>query len=159
MARGVNKVILVGNLTRDLDIRYTPSGACVASFGIATSEQWKDKNSGERQERTEFHNIVVFGKLAEICGNYLVKGSQIYCEGSLFTEKWTDKNGTDRYSTKIKMKDMQMLGDKSKSDQSQGQQQQQRPAQSQGSIPDIGDNAAPVASGADDNAFDDDIPF
>jgi single-strand DNA-binding protein len=110
MARGVNKVILVGNLGKDPEIRYMPSGGAVANVTIATSEQWKDKQSGEMQERTEWHNVVFYDRLAEIVGEYLKKGSQVYVEGSIRTRKWQDKEGKDRYTTEIIARDMQMLG-------------------------------------------------
>lgn len=110
MARGVNKVILVGNLGKDPEVRYMPSGGAVANVTLATSEQWKDKQSGEQKERTEWHNVVFYQRLAEIVGEYLKKGSQIYVEGSLRTRKWQDKNGNDRYTTEIVASDMQMLG-------------------------------------------------
>ncbi len=110
MARGVNKVILIGNLGRDPEVRYMPSGSAVANVALATSEQWKDKQSGEQQERTEWHNVVFFNRLAEIVGEYLKKGSQVYVEGSLRTRKWQDKSGNDRYSTEIVASEMQMLG-------------------------------------------------
>ena len=110
MARGVNKVILVGNLGKDPEVRYMPSGGAVANITIATSENWKDKQSGERQERTEWHNVVFFNRLAEIAGEYLRKGSKVYVEGSLRTRKWQDKNtGMDRYTTEIVASEMQML--------------------------------------------------
>jgi len=162
MARGVNKVILVGNCGKDPETRYTPSGAAVTNISIATTESWKDKNTGERQDKTEWHNIVFFGRLAEIAGEYLKKGSQVYVEGSLTTEKWTDKSGNDRYTTKIKANEMQMLGGRGDGNFGGGnnnfQQQNQQPAQQQ-SQPQQQQNAAPAFSGADDNAFDDDIPF
>lgn len=110
MARGVNKVILIGNLGRDPEVRYMPSGSAVANVTLATSEQWKDKQSGDQQERTEWHNVVFFGRLAEIAGEYLKKGMQVYVEGSLRTRKWQDKNGQDRYTTEIIANEMQMLG-------------------------------------------------
>ncbi len=110
MARGVNKVILLGRLGQDPTVRYTAGGAAVTSFSIATSEGWRDKNSGEMQERTEWHNIVIFSRLAEVAGQYLKKGSQVYIEGRLQTRKWTDKNGMDRYTTEIIANEMQMLG-------------------------------------------------
>lgn len=110
MARGINKVILVGNLGRDPEIRYTPSGAAVANVTIATSDQWKDKQTGENQERTEWHRVVFFNRLAEIVGEYLKKGSQIYVEGRLQTRKWQDQSGQDRYTTEIVANEMQMLG-------------------------------------------------
>ncbi len=110
MARGVNKVILVGNLGRDPEIRYSANGQAIANVNIATSESWKDKNTGEKQEKTEWHRIVFFGRLAEIVGEYLKKGSQIYVEGRLQTRKWQDKEGKDRYTTEIVANEMQMLG-------------------------------------------------
>lgn len=110
MARGVNRVILLGRLGKDPEVRYTQGGSAVTSFSIATSESWKDKNTGEKQERVEWHNITMFNRLAEIAGQYLKKGSQIYVEGKLQTRKWTDKNGIDRYSTEIIAHELQMLG-------------------------------------------------
>ena len=110
MARGVNKVILVGNLGRDPEVRYTPGGAAVTNVSIATSESWKDKESGESKERTEWHKVVFFGRLAEIAGEYLKKGRQIYVEGTLRTNKWQDKDGNDRYTTEVIASNMQMLG-------------------------------------------------
>lgn len=110
MARGVNKVILIGNLGRDPEVRYSPNGQAVANVTLATSESWKDKNTGEKQERTEWHRVVFFGRLAEIAGEYLKKGAQIYVEGRLQTRKWQDKDGNDRYTTEIVATDMQMLG-------------------------------------------------
>ena len=110
MARGVNKVILIGNLGQDPEVRYTTSGTAIASFSVATSESWTDKQSGEKQERTEWHRVKVFGKLAEICGEYLAKGRQVYIEGSIRTEKYTDKAGVEKYATDIIAATMQMLG-------------------------------------------------
>ncbi|MFA7593113.1 MAG: single-stranded DNA-binding protein [Thiohalobacteraceae bacterium] len=110
MARGVNKVILVGNLGKDPEVRYMPNGGAVANVAVATSEQWKDKQTGEQKERTEWHNVVFYQRLAEIVGEYLKKGSQIYVEGSLRTRKWQDKSGNDRYTTEIIASEMQMLG-------------------------------------------------
>ena len=110
MARGINKVIIVGNLGADPETRYTGSGSAITSLRIATSEQWMDKQSGERQERTEWHRVKLFGKLAEIAGEYLKKGRQVYIEGSLRTDKYTDKDGIERYSTDIIANEMQMLG-------------------------------------------------
>lgn len=109
-SRGVNKVILIGNLGNDPEVRYTASGAAVANVSLATSEQWKDRESGEQQERTEWHRVVFFGRIAEVVGEYLRKGSQIYVEGRLQTRKWQDKDGNDKYSTEIVANDMQMLG-------------------------------------------------
>ena len=110
MARGINKVILIGNLGADPETRSMPSGMTVANIRIATSESWKDKQSGEQQERTEWHNVALFGRLGEIAAEYLRKGSQVYIEGSLRTRKWQDKEGRDRYTTEIIANDMQMLG-------------------------------------------------
>lgn len=110
MARGINKVILVGNLGGDPEIRYTAGGAAVASFSVATSEQWTDKQSGQKQERTEWHNCTAWGKTAEIIGEYAKKGRQVYVEGKLKTEKYTDRNGVERYATKIVVEVFQLLG-------------------------------------------------
>jgi single-strand DNA-binding protein len=110
MAKGINKVILIGNLGKDPEVKYLPSGSAVCNVTMATSENWKDKESGEKKERTEWHNVVFFGKVAEIAGEYLRKGSQVYVEGSLRTRKWQDKEGKDRYTTEIVVSDMQMLG-------------------------------------------------
>src|SRR5712671_6766718 len=110
MARGVNKVILVGNLGKDPETRYMPSGSAVTNLTLATSESWKDKQTGDPQERTEWHKIAMFGRLAEIAAEYLRKGSQVYIEGKLRTRKWQDKEGKDRYTTEIVADNMQMLG-------------------------------------------------
>jgi single-strand DNA-binding protein len=109
---GINKVIIVGNLGADPEIRYTPSGAAIAKFRVATSEDWKDKTTGEKKERTEWHRITVFGKLGEICGEYLSKGRQVYVEGRLQTSSYEDKEGVKRYSTDIIASDVQFLGSK-----------------------------------------------
>ncbi len=146
MARGVNKVILVGNLGRDPELRYLPSGSAVVNVTVATSESWKDKQSGERQERTEWHNVVFFGRLAEIAGEYLKKGSQVYVEGSLRTRKWQDKEGRDRYTTEIVVSDMQMLGGRGGGGGAPA-------AESAGGG---GERAAAPAPAGE---FDDDIPF
>src|ERR1700756_4143079 len=110
MARGINKVILIGNLGADPETRAMPSGTTVANLRVATSESWRDKQTGEQQERTEWHRVALFGRLAEIAGEYLRKGSQVYIEGSLRTRKWQDKQGNERYSTEIIGNDLQMLG-------------------------------------------------
>ncbi len=152
MARGVNKVILIGNLGRDPEVRYAPNGQAVANVTIATSESWKDKNTGEKQERTEWHRIVFFGRLAEIAGEYLKKGSQIYVEGRLQTRKWQDKDGHDRYTTEIVANDMQMLGSRS------GAGAPSEPAEA--AVAGGGYEAGPARSGKAPGAdFDDDIPF
>ena len=109
MARGINKVILIGNLGNDPEVRYTPSGSAVANITLATNESWRDKQSGDMQERTEWHRIVFFNRLAEIVGEYLRKGSKVYVEGSLRTRKWQDKTGMDRYTTEIIANEMQIL--------------------------------------------------
>ncbi len=116
MSKGVNKVIIVGNLGQDPETRYLSSGGAVTSFSVATSESWKDKQTGQKQERTEWHRIVTFNKLAEICGQYLTKGSKVYIEGKLQTRKWQDQSGQDRYTTEIVASEMQMLGGDRKPD-------------------------------------------
>ncbi|MHB8744249.1 MAG: single-stranded DNA-binding protein [Sulfuricaulis sp.] len=108
-SRGINKVILVGNCGKDAEVKYMPSGTCVANVTVATSESWKDKQTGDKQERTEWHNVVFYARLAEIVGEHLRKGSQVYIEGSLRTRKWQDKEGHDRYTTEIICSEMQML--------------------------------------------------
>lgn len=149
MANGsVNKVILIGNLGQDPKIRYMPSGGAVANFTLATSESWRDKQTGEMKEKTEWHRVCIFGKLAEIAGEYLRKGSQIYVEGSLQTRKRQDQSGQDRYTTEVVVNiggAMQMLGGASKSAGSQPAQQKQPPALAQSNQPPID--------------FEDDIPF
>ena len=111
--RGINKVIVVGNLGADPEVRYSAGGSAICNMRVATSESWKDKDSGEKQERTEWHRVVLFGKLGEIAGEYLKKGRQVYIEGSLRTNKYTDKDGIERYSTDIIATEMQMLGGQS----------------------------------------------
>ncbi|MCB1554905.1 MAG: single-stranded DNA-binding protein [Xanthomonadales bacterium] len=123
MARGINKVILVGNLGADPETRYTASGGAITSIRIATSEAWKDKQTGEQQERTEWHRVKFFGRLAEIAGEYLRKGSQVYVEGSLRTDKYTDKEGIERYTTDIVANEMQMLGGRGDGGGGQGMRQ------------------------------------
>jgi single-strand DNA-binding protein len=109
---GINKVIIIGNLGGDPEVRYTPSGSAVANFNVATSESWKDKNTGEKKERTEWHRIVVWGKLGELCGEYLSKGRQVYVEGRLQTRSYDDKDGVKRYMTEVIATDVQFLGSK-----------------------------------------------
>ena len=148
MARGINKVILVGNLGADPEVRYMPSGSAVTNARIATTDNWKDKQTGEQQERTEWHQVVFFNRLAEIAGEYLKKGSQVYVEGRLQTRKWQDKTGNDRYTTEIVANEMQMLG---------GRGGGGAPSSNMSSSTSAPANApANAASEAD---FDDDIPF
>nr|ELR5130493.1 single-stranded DNA-binding protein [Providencia rettgeri] len=123
-SRGVNKVILIGNLGQDPEIRYMPNGGAVANLTLATSESWRDKQTGEMREKTEWHRVVIFGKLAEVAGEYLKKGSQVYIEGSLQTRKWQDQSGQDRYTTEVVVNiggSMQMLGGRGGDSSSQGQ--------------------------------------
>ena len=117
---GVNKVLLIGRLGRDPEVRYTPDGTAIANFSIATSEEWKDKKTGEKQQRTEWHRIVAFRRLGEICGEYLSKGKQVYIEGRIQTRDWQDKDGNKRYTTEIVASQMQMLGSRDMNDQSGG---------------------------------------
>ena len=146
----VNKVIIVGNLGKDPETRYAPSGDAVTNITIATTETWKDKATGEKREATEWHRVVFFGKLAEIAGQYLKKGSQVYLEGKLKTRKWQDKDGHERYTTEINADELKMLGGKGDGQQSEPQRQQQAPQRQQAQKP---------ASGGGFNEFDDDIPF
>ncbi len=142
----LNKVQLIGRLGKDVDTRYMPSGECVANFSIATSEKWKDKQTGEQKEQTEWHNVVAFKKTAEVCAQYLKKGMLIYCEGKLKTEKYTDKQGIEKYTTKIVIDEMQMLTPKN------GETGQNAPLRFSAQEP-----TQPVPVFADMN--DDDIPF
>jgi single-strand DNA-binding protein len=154
MARGVNKVILVGNCGQDPDTRYMASGGAATNISIATSETWKDKNTGDQQERTEWHRVVFFNRLAEIVGEYVKKGSKVYIEGSLRTRKWQTKDGQDRYTTEIVASEMQMLdgrGGQDGYDQSRSDTMPPMP-QSNASAP-----SAPAQSQS--VSFDDDIPF
>jgi len=157
MARGVNKVILVGNLGADPETRYTASGAAITNINIATSESWKDKQTGENQERTEWHRIVFFSRLAEIAGEYLRKGSQVYIEGSLRTRKWQGQDGQDRYTTEVVASEMQMLG-------SRGGEASRPPAGGgfRDNKPAAQPSQAPAKSApapVEDNFAEDDIPF
>lgn len=180
MARGINKVILIGNVGQDPEVKYMPSGGAVTNISVATSETWKDKNTGQPQERTEWHRVVFFNRLGEIAGEYLRKGSKVYIEGSLRTRKWQAQDGTDRYTTEIVANEMQMLdsrGDNSGSsmggDYGQGYNQgqnfsQPKPAASgpqaapqygnQGGYA-SGGQSAPQQPPAGFDSFDDDIPF
>ena len=149
MARGINKVILVGNLGRDPEVRYMANGQAVANVTIATSETWKDKNTGEQQEKTEWHRVVFFRRLAEIVGEYLKKGSKIYVEGKLQTRKWQDQQGQDRYTTEIIANEMQMLDSRGSGAGANNF--------SESSPPPIEESQSPRMATAGD--FDDDIPF
>jgi len=183
-SRGINKVILVGNLGQEPEVRYMPSGSAVANITLATSDSWRDKATGEQREKTEWHRIAIFGKLAEIAGEYLHKGSQVYIEGQLQTRKWQDQNGQDRYTTEVVVQGfngtMQMLGGRnaqSAGPQGNGgynnNQQPTRPQQAQNMAPQGNYNAAPKQTAQSQQApaqpapsapepnmdFDDDIPF
>ena len=133
--KGINKVILVGNLGKDPEVRYSPSGGAVASISVATSESWKDKNTGNQETRTEWHRVVAFKRLAEIMGEYLKKGSKVYIEGKLQTRKWQDQNGQDRYTTEIVASEMQMLDSKQNQGQQAAQQQSPEPDFNESEIP------------------------
>lgn len=169
-SRGINKVILIGNLGQDPEVRYMPSGGAVANLTLATSESWRDKQTGEQKERTEWHRVVIFGKLAEVAAEYLKKGSQVYIEGSLQTRKWQDQSGQDRYTTEVVVNiggTMQMLGGR----QSGGEQSQSGWGQPQGNSNQFGGQQQPMASKPSPAKpaaptsneppmdFDDDIPF
>ncbi|MFQ5935410.1 MAG: single-stranded DNA-binding protein [Acidiferrobacterales bacterium] len=152
MARGVNKVILIGHLGRDPEVRYSANGQAIANITLATSEGWKDRNTGEKQERTEWHRVVFFGRLAEIAGEYLKKGMQVYVGGRLQTRKWQDKEGNDRYTTEIVAADMQMLGSRA------GAGVPDEGVDSEPATPAPAERrSAQTAETAED--FDDDIPF
>ncbi len=162
-SRGVNKVILIGNLGQDPEVRYMPNGGAVTNITLATSESWRDKQTGEMKEKTEWHRVVIFGKLAEIAGEYLKKGSQVYIEGSLQTRKWQDQSGQERYTTEVVVNiggSMQMLGGRSG-----GWGQPQQPQQSQqfsgGGNPRPAQQPAAAAPQSNEPPmdFDDDIPF
>ena len=154
MARGVNKVILIGNLGADPETRFMPSGGAVTNVRLATSETWKDRNTGQQQERTEWHRVVFFNKLGEIAGEYLKKGSKVYIEGSIRTRKWQGQDGQDRYTTEIVANEMQMLDGRGDGGQGGGYSGGQESSSQQSGGNDYG-SAAP----ADDGGFDDDIPF
>lgn len=172
MARGVNKVILVGNLGADPETRYTAGGAAITTIRLATSETWRDKQTGENQERTEWHRVKFFGRLAEIAGEYLRKGRQVYIEGSLRTDKWQDQSGQDRYTTEVIANEMQMLGGRgddepARAGQGSGQGSGQRSGQG-GFREDAGgpsrqessqSSSRSAAFQGEDNFTDDDIPF
>ena len=159
-SRGINKVILVGNLGRDPEVRYTPSGAAVTNVSIATSETWKDKQTGENQERTEWHKVVFYSRLAEIAGEYLRKGSKVYVEGRLQTRKWQGQDGQDRYTTEIVANEMQMLDSRGGTSGFDGPPPPEAPPRAarpprQSSPPPQQETREPSL----ENDFDDDIPF
>ena len=169
-SRGINKVILVGNLGGDPEVRYLPNGSAVANITLATSESWKDKNTGEQRDKTEWHRVTLYGKLAEIAGEYLKKGSQVYVEGQLQTRKWQDQSGQDRYSTEVVVQGyngtMQMIGGRATNNQqpqfnSPNMQQQSMNSSANNSF----ENSAPKKQenkpDFDESSFDfdDDIPF
>lgn len=152
-SRGVNKVIIVGRLGQDPEVRYAPSGAAFANLSVATSEQWRDKQTGEQKEQTEWHRVVISGKLAEVAGEYLRKGSEVYLEGKLRTRKWTDQSGTEKYTTEVLVGvggTMQMLGGKQDAGVTGNKPQHQRTHQQQPS---------PAPQNEPPMDFDDDIPF
>jgi len=169
----INKVILVGNLGQDPEVKYMPSGGAVTNISIATTDSWKDKATGEKKENTEWHRVVFFNRLAEIVGEYLRKGSQVYIEGNLRTRKWQDQNGVDKYTTEIVAREMQMLGGRAggSSDFAPSQQSQQQPQQAQqqggGGYQQQGGGAPQQSAPQQQQSappqnfdnFDDDIPF
>jgi len=165
MARGINKVIIVGNLGGDPETRYMPSGSAVTNLTVATNESWKDKQTGEQKDRTEWHKVAMFNRLAEVAAEYLSKGSQVYIEGKLRTRKWQDKNGQDRWTTEIVADEMQMLGGRGGGGGSAPMNSSSDSApthSSSDSAPthsssDSAPSSAPPKPGPDD--FDDDIPF
>lgn len=169
MARGINKVILVGTLGRDPETKYMPSGGAITNVSIATSEQWKDKNTGEKQDRTEWHRVVFFSRLAEVAGQYLRKGQQVYVEGRLQTRKWQGQDGQDRYMTEIIADQMQMLGGKQDSGMGAGDNFNDPPESGHGNSQsgnsgNTRPSSAPTATSrqqptGDFVEFDDDIPF
>jgi single-strand DNA-binding protein len=148
MSKGINKVIIVGNLGQDPEVRNTASGSTVTNISVATSESWKDKTTGQLNEKTEWHRIVFFNKLAEIAGQYLKKGSKVYIEGKLATRKWQDQSGQDRYSTEIVSNEMQMLDSKGGAEPAQNAGHQQPPQQAPQQVPQ-GQHSTPPQAGPD----------
>ena len=166
MARGVNKVIIVGTLGNDPEVKYSASGSAIANLSVATSEQWNDKATGEKKEQTEWHRVVIFGKLAEVAGEYLRKGSQVYVEGKLRTRKWIDQSGVEKYTTEIVLQPMngvmQMIGGKSSDNGNQQSQQRQQSGSNQQSgwgKPQQPSNTSKPPANEPPMDFDDDIPF
>ena len=158
MARGLNKVMLIGNLGADPEVRYTAGGAAVANVRLATADSWRDKDSGETQERTEWHRVVFFGRLAEIVEQYVKKGSQIYIEGRLQTRKWQDKDGNEKFSTEIVASEMQMLGGRSGAGGG-AERSASSFGGSSGSAGGSSNDSAPRGQAEPPMDFDDDIPF
>jgi single-strand DNA-binding protein len=165
-SRGINKVIILGTLGQDPEVKYMPSGGAVCNLSLATSEQWNDKATGEKKEKTEWHRVVIFGKLAEVAGEYLRKGSQVYIEGKLRTQKWTDQSGAEKYTTEIVLQPMngvmQMIGGKSSDNGNQQSQQRQQSGSNQqsgwGKPQQPSSTPKPLANEPPMD-FDDDIPF
>jgi single-strand DNA-binding protein len=159
----LNKVILIGNLGKDPETRYAPSGDAICNLTLATTETWKDKSTGERREATEWHRVVLFGRVAEVAAQYLRKGSQIYVEGRLQTRKWQDQSGQDRYTTEIRGDEMKMLGSREGANSGSGApQQQQRPQQQAPQQQQRSQQPQPATAGGGNSGFgdfDDDIPF
>lgn len=165
-SRGINKVIILGTLGQDPEVKYMPSGGAVCNLSLATSEQWNDKATGEKKEQTEWHRVVIFGKLAEVAGEYLRKGSQVYIEGKLRTRKWTDQSGAEKYTTEIVLQPMngvmQMIGGKSSDNGNQQSQQRQQSGSNQQSgwgKPQQPSNTSKPPANEPPMDFDDDIPF
>lgn len=165
-SRGINKVIILGTLGQDPEVKYMPSGGAVCNLSLATSEQWNDKSTGEKKEQTEWHRVVIFGKLAEVAGEYLRKGSQVYVEGKLRTRKWTDQSGVEKYITEIVLQPMngvmQMIGGKlsdNGNQQSQHRQQSGSNQQSGWGKPQQPSNTPKPPANEPPMDFDDDIPF
>ena len=150
MAKGINKVIIVGNCGQDPEVKFSANGSAIANLTVATTEAWKDKQTGQKQEKTEWHRIVFFNRLAEVVGEYVKKGSKVYIEGKLQTRKWQDQSGADRYSTEIVAHEMQMLDSR----EGGGQQSNQQHNQQNNNRPQNNQNQAPQH-----DSFDDDIPF
>lgn len=165
-SRGINKVIILGTLGQDPEVKYIPSGGAVCNMSLATSEQWNDKATGEKKEQTEWHRVVIFGKLAEVAGEYLRKGSQVYVEGKLRTRKWTDQSGVEKYTTEIVLQPMngvmQMIGGKSSDNGNQQSQQRQQSGSNQQTgwgKPQQPSNTQKPPANEPPMDFDDDIPF
>ena len=161
MARGINKVILVGTLGKDPEVKYMPSGGAITNITVATNDSYKDKTTGEKKEITEWHRVVFFNRLAEIAGEYLRKGQQVYLEGKIRTRKWQGQDGQDRYTTEIVADDMQMLGGRPGGGMNAGPYEDSAPVKSSGGN-NYGSSSSPATGGNDHRSFedfDDDIPF